>query len=359
MSKASSNGEAALRVADPNRKGRCDALLLAGHGSRDEDAGREFAALVERLRRYLPGMPVDYGFLEFARPTISEAAERLLVSKPRRVAVLPGMLMAARHMKNDIPSEIHLIQRRFPGSEFIFGADLGINAHLLQLARKRIEAAEKQAPSDYRRDQALLLVIGRGTSDSDANSNITKVTRMLWEGMGFGWAETGYTGVTAPLVPDALKRIAGLGMRDIVVFPWFLFDGRLLKHKIRGGCRKFQQANRQFRLFEAEHFNDHEQTALAFLDRLRDIEQGTGNMMNCQLCKYREQIVGYEDEVGMPQAGHHHHVRGIGTDSSHGHDHHGHSHGHHRVHSHDHRQGHSPASGGVENKGSGRREGRR
>ena len=320
MSKAPSS-EAVLHLADPNREGKCDALLLAGHGSRDEDAGREFAALVERLRRHLPHMQVDYGFLEFASPTIGEGAERLLAGKPRRIAVLPGMLMAARHMKNDIPSEIHLIQRRFPETEFIFGADLGINAHLLQLAKARIEAAEEKAPGDYQRDQALLLVIGRGTSDSDANSNIAKVTRMLWEGLGFGWAETGYTGVTTPLVPALLERVAKLDIRDIVVFPWFLFDGRLLKHKIRGSCRKFQQAHREFRLFEAEHFNDHEQTALAFLDRLRDLEQGTGNMMNCQLCKYREQIVGYEDEVGMPQTGHHHHVRGIGTDGGHSHSH--------------------------------------
>ena len=321
MSKAPSSGGAVPHFADPHREGKCDALLLAGHGSRDEGAGREFAALVDRLRRHLPGMPVDYGFLEFARPTIGEAAERLLADKPRRIAVLPGMLMAARHMKNDIPSEIHLIQRRFPATEFIFGADLGINAHLLQLAKVRIEAAEKQAPGDYRRDQALLLVIGRGTSDSDANSNITKVTRMLWEGLGFAWAETGYTGVTMPLVPAVLERVAKLGIRDLVIFPWFLFDGRLLKRKIRDNCRKFQQLHGQLRLFEAEHFNDHEQTALAFLDRLRDLEQGTGNMMNCQLCKYREQIVGYEDEVGMPQAGHHHHVRGLGTDGGHSHSH--------------------------------------
>ena len=42
--------------------------------------------------------------------------------------------------------------------------------------------------------------------------------------------------------------------------------------------------------------------------------------MNCQLCKYRTQIVGYEGAAGAPQAGHHHHVRGIGAGD--GHDHH-------------------------------------
>ncbi len=39
--------------------------------------------------------------------------------------------------------------------------------------------------------------------------------------------------------------------------------------------------------------------------------------MNCQLCKYRTQIIGYEHDAGLPQTGHHHHVRGIGIDGHH------------------------------------------
>ena len=79
------------------------------------------------------------------------------------------------------------------------------------------------------RAETLLVVVGRGTSDPDANSNVAKVTRMLWEGMGFGWAEMGYSGVTFPLVGPALEHAAKLGYRRIVVFPYFLFTGVLVK----------------------------------------------------------------------------------------------------------------------------------
>jgi sirohydrochlorin cobaltochelatase len=59
--------------------------------------------------------------------------------------------------------------------------------------------------------------------------------------------------------------------------------------------------------------------------------------MNCKLCKYREQVLGFEAEVGLPQESHHHHVEGIGTGSTpdHHHDHeqgHGHAQGHHHHH---------------------------
>jgi sirohydrochlorin cobaltochelatase len=34
--------------------------------------------------------------------------------------------------------------------------------------------------------------------------------------------------------------------------------------------------------------------------------------MNCAMCKYREQVLGFEAEVGLRQESHHHHVEGIG-----------------------------------------------
>ena len=55
---------------------------------------------------------------------------------------------------------------------------------LLEVARQRIEAAEAASPQRVPREETLLMVVGRGTSDPDANSNISKVARMLWEGHG-------------------------------------------------------------------------------------------------------------------------------------------------------------------------------
>ena len=33
--------------------------------------------------------------------------------------------------------------------------------------------------------------------------------------------------------------------------------------------------------------------------------------MNCSLCKYRAQVLGFEQEVGLDQSSHHHHVEGL------------------------------------------------
>ncbi|TMJ70160.1 MAG: sirohydrochlorin chelatase, partial [Alphaproteobacteria bacterium] len=162
-----------------------------------------------------------------------------------------------------------------------------------------------------------LVVVGRGTNDPDANSNISKLARMLWEGMGLGWAEAAFSGVAHPPVDAALMRSAALGFRRIVVFPYFLFTGVLVK-------RIYAQTDTVAALFpeiefvKALYLRDHEGVLGTFRDRV--VELGDGQpAMNCQLCKYRTQIVGYERDAGTPQTGHHHHVRGIGTDGHHHH----------------------------------------
>src|SRR5690348_13093757 len=193
------------------------AVLLCGHGSRDPEAVAEFERAADALRRRLPEFDFATGYLEFARPTIRDGLAGLAARGARRIHAVPGMLFAASHVKNDLPWEINSFAAANPAIEVRLARDLSIDAKLLAAAAERIAGA---APD--RRDETLLVVVGRGTNDPDANSNIAKVARMLWEGMGFAWAETAFSGVAHPRVAAALRRSAGLGLRRVVVFPYFL-----------------------------------------------------------------------------------------------------------------------------------------
>jgi sirohydrochlorin cobaltochelatase len=301
------------------------AILVVGHGTRSVAGVDEFNCLAQHLREVFPERDCAIGFLEFARPTIDDGLRELLSRGATRITAVPGMLMAAGHAKNDIPSELNEFQAANPGIEISYGTELGLHAKMLQAARDRIESVEHEFGPDYQRKETLLMVVGRGASDSDANSNIAKITRMLWEGMGFGWAETCYSGVTHPLVPEGLERAHRLGFRSVVVFPYFLFTGRLI-NRIYEAVDAHQAEHPEIKVAKAPYLNDHPKVLEAFVDRLRDTENGDGRM-NCQLCQYREQIIGFEARQGMPQVGHHHHVRGAGTDADH-HHHHDHPHEH-------------------------------
>ncbi|MEX6507420.1 sirohydrochlorin chelatase [Jiella sp. M17.18] len=288
------------------------ALMLCGHGSRDKGAVTEFAGLAEKLKARLPDWTTDYGYLEFAKPIIRDGLDRLREQGATRIQALPGMLFAAGHAKNDIPSVLNTYAAQ-TGVTIEYGRELGIDPKMVRAAGERIR--ECLRANGWRDGEPLhdtmLVVVGRGASDPDANSNVAKVMRMLWEGLGFGWGETAYSGVTFPLVEPGLEHASRLGYRRIVVFPYFLFTGVLVR-RIYEHTDIVAARHPEITFLKASYLGAHDLVVETFVDRLAEIIEGTGNM-NCQMCKYREQVLGFEAEVGLAQESHHHHVEGIGS----------------------------------------------
>lgn len=331
-------------------------VMVCGHGSRDEDAVREFDSVAAGIRARLPQYQVESGFLEFAQPIIRDGLDKLREAGHDRVLAVPGMLFAAGHAKNDIPSVLATYEAQNPGLQIDYGRELAIDNRMIQAAGDRIKEALAAAGDDVSKEETLLMVVGRGASDPDANANVAKVMRLLWEGFGFGWGETCYSGVTFPLVEPGLEHAAKLGYRRIIVFPYFLFTGILVK-RIYDYTDLVAARHPEIEFIKAPYLSDHPAVLDNFAERVEEILNGE-NLMNCKLCKYREQVLGFEDQVGLPQESHHHHVEGIGTgpaeaDHHHAHDHahdhghsqdHGHSHGGHSHgdHDHDHAHGHHP-----------------
>jgi sirohydrochlorin cobaltochelatase len=340
-------------------------VMICGHGSRSKSAVTEFAVLAEKLAPMFPDWPVEYGYLEFATPVIKTGLDKLRGQGVTHVLAVPGMLFAAGHAKNDIPSVLNTYASEH-GITIQYGRELAVDLQMLQAAGDRISAALAEADAangPVPRSETCLVVIGRGASDPDANSNISKIARMLWEGMGFGWAEVGYSGVTFPLVQPCLEHVTRLGFKRIVVFPYFLFSGILID-RIYGFTDEVADAHPDIEIIKAGYLNDHPKVIATFADRVREILNGSNNM-NCAMCKYRAQVLGFENEVGLPQESHHHHVEGQGVsapgsnvedcdlcdhfctgacrlDAGHSHDRHSHDHSHDHLHdhTHDHDHGH-------------------
>jgi precorrin-8X/cobalt-precorrin-8 methylmutase len=279
------------------------AIVLAGHGSRDPDGLREFEQLVALMRARLGGRRLDYGYLEFARPTLAEAVQASITAGSRRIVVVPALLFAATHAKNDMPGELQVLQQAFPNIALHFGAALDLHPLLLRLAQQRIVEAEALAPHYIRRADTCLVVVGRGTSDPDANSEISKLCRMLEEGMGFGTSFVCYSGTAKPLVADGLRAAARLGHKRIIVLPLLLFDGILVK-RIYDAAAALAARHPDLEVLATHYMGVHPDIADVFLARAHEGVEGRAHM-NCSLCKYRVQIVGFERQVGEPQRPHH------------------------------------------------------
>ncbi len=310
-------------------------VMVCGHGSRDEDAVSEFLNFAKKLKNQLLQYELDWGFLEFANPVIKSGLDSLRQKGIKEIMSIPVMLFAAGHAKNDIPSVLNAYQAQYPELSISYGRELGIDLKLVRAAGERVKEAIEHADGYITPEETLLMVIGRGASDPDANSNVSKVTRMLWEGLGLGWAETAYSGVTFPLIKPGLEHASKLGYKRIVVFPYFLFTGILVK-RIYQYTDLVAAEHPEIQFVKAAYLNDHPLVLDTFSERIEEIRNGVNNM-NCKLCKYREQFLGFENEVGLRQESHHHHVEGIGTGHSHSQ-----GHGHSNDHDHPHDHGHHP-----------------
>ena len=335
-------------------------VMVCGHGSRSQAAVDEFAKLAEGLKPHFPDWPVDYGYLEFANPVMRDGLDNLRNAGCDHILAVPGMLFAAMHAKNDIPTVLNT----YAAKHYLrveYGRELGVDPKMIEAASDRIQEAVNKANFDHGDlplHDTCLVVIGRGASDPDANANVSKVARLLQEGMGFGWAEVGYSGVTFPLVEPCLDHVAKLGYKRVIVFPYFLFAGVLID-RIYGFTDEAAARYPDLDFIKASYLNDHPKVIETFAERIREILAGENNM-NCGMCKYREQILGFEAEQGMAQESHHHHVEGQGAnapgatvetcdlcddfctgacrlDMDHNHEHthtHSHDHDHHHDHSH-------------------------
>ena len=336
-------------------------VMICGHGSRSQAAVDEFAVLAEKLPAYLPNDWItDYGYLEFANPVIRDGLDRLRNAGCERILAVPGMLFAAMHAKNDIPTVLNTYAAKH-GINVQYGRELGVDPKMIAAAGARVQEAVDLANAeqgDLPLHETCLVVIGRGASDPDANGNVSKIARLLWEGMGFGWCEVGYSGVTFPLVEPCLEHVTRLGYKRVIVFPYFLFTGILID-RIYGFTDRVAARHPEIQFFKAGYLNDHPKVLETFAERITEqisatpppncgicqyrtqvlaiegedvrhitsderaaIATGTGADHSaysdvppptCVMCKYRSAVLGFEGEVGAVQESHHHHVEGQGA----------------------------------------------
>ncbi|MEW2251869.1 sirohydrochlorin chelatase [Streptomyces sp. NPDC006975] len=298
------------------------ALLIAGHGTRDDAGAEAFRDFVRELGRRHPELPVAGGFIELSPPPLGEAVTELVERGVRRFAAVPLMLVSAGHAKGDIPAALAREKERHPGISYTYGRPLGPHPSLLKVLERRLE----QVLDGVDRSEVTVLLVGRGSTDPDANAEVFKAARLLWEGRGYAAVETAFVSLAAPDVPSGLERCAMLGARRIVVLPYFLFTG-ILPDRVREQTGQWAAAHPELDVRSADVIGPEPELLDLVMERYQEAVKGDLRM-NCDSCVYRIALPGFEDKVGLPQQPHFH------PDDDGDHHHHGHGHGHTHSHAH-------------------------
>ena len=280
--------------------GDAPALMIVGHGSRDPRGAREFHALVALVRRRNPSLTVEGGFIELSRQPISECVDRLAESGARNVAAVPLMLLAAGHAKDDIPATLVREKMGHPEMSFSYGRALGIRPELLELVDERISAVVLEEE----KKETAVLIVGRGSSDPDANSDLCKIARLYYEGRPYPVVESAYVSMTPPDVAEGLDRCLRLGVKRVILFSYFLFTG-VLEERIRGQGEAFAEANPGVEVRYAGYFGPDKRVADLVVERYTEAVGGDIRM-NCDVCVHRIALPGFEEKVGAPATPHYH-----------------------------------------------------
>lgn len=333
-------------------------LVVVGHGTSSPVGAERFHAFVDRVRRRAPELPlVEGGFIELSAPPVATAVAKVVAAGYREFVAVPLVLTAAGHGKGDIPAALARERLRHPGLRYRYGRPLGPHPVLQEIVADRIDAALRPAGQGKRRDPrtgTYVVLVGRGSTDPDANAEVAKVARLLWEGRGFAGVEPAFVSLTEPSVPAALEKVRRLGARRVVVAPYLLFPG-VLPDRIVAQARAYDAAHPAMEVRTAGLIDDGDRLADLVVERYHEAIKGDIRM-NCDTCAYRVTIPGFADKVGRPQTPHHHpddaahpHVHGTRPDDHpgahagdrRGADHHGDRDAdHHGPHAVDHHAGH-------------------
>lgn len=286
------------------------AILIVGHGSRDQEGNDQVRTFIKNLSAKIDesGL-VETCFLEFEQPTVDQGINTCVQKGAKEVIIIPLMLLQAGHSKIHIPASIDVAKMKYPGVKFTYGRPIGIHDESTNICVNRLTELGENV-EEPESDTAVIL-LGRGGSDPDANSDLYKIGRLLWEKTNYKIIEPAFMGVTDPLLQEGVERCLKLGAKKIIILPYFLFTGILIK-RLEELMEQFKIDFHENEFKLADFFGFHEGLETIVIDRIEEALKDEVKM-NCDTCQYRINAAAY--------IGHHHH-------HDHDHEHHHHSHDH-------------------------------
>ena len=188
------------------------ATLLLIHGV-DPTWGRaQGRALVDHLQVRLR-QPVAFCLDGNSSPSVETAIQELQARGCRRILVLP-VGPPTEGLTTELAARLTEWRDDWPALTFQRGAAITASEWCGWLRATAMEVVAQQP------EQAALLLLGAGTTDSVTNADLAKLTQITLEASRFARVDHIYAGNARPDLADAAHLLNRLDVRDVVVVPW-------------------------------------------------------------------------------------------------------------------------------------------
>lgn len=214
-------------------------LVIVGHGSLRSDSGLAMIRVAAALReRY--GLVAEAGFLNFSRPTLSDALERVVAQGANKIVVQPYFLVSGVYVQRDLPREVERATSRFPGILIELAEPFGETAVVEEILLTRIASVVRGRVGE--RVGSGLLVMAHGSPLAAANEAAEKVSARLAARTTFAWHSVGFLECAQPDIAAAIDAATAAGVEELIALPYFLHEGRHAREDLprllaEGGAR--------------------------------------------------------------------------------------------------------------------------
>jgi precorrin-8X/cobalt-precorrin-8 methylmutase len=121
-------------------------VIVLAHGSKVRTGNEGLFTIVEMLRAMGKWDMVEPGFLQLAKPGLTEVVEVLVDRGAKRVVVMPLLLFSGNHVLKDIPEEIDIERKKFPDVEFCYAKNIGADERIAMIVSDRVDESVNQSP---------------------------------------------------------------------------------------------------------------------------------------------------------------------------------------------------------------------
>jgi sirohydrochlorin ferrochelatase len=199
------------------------AILYIGHGTRSKKGAKEAIAFIHRVRDRINVPIQEVSFLELTEPLIQEGFARCVERGATEITVVPLFLLAAGHIKQDIPLVLTSLQAKYPRISIVVKDPFGVQAEILDgIAELVFSKAGGMNPQDR------LLIVGRGSSDPAIQADFSAIAAGLKARLGISHVDVCFLAAANPTLDEGLEATTHNSCSRVIVVPYLLFSGLLL-----------------------------------------------------------------------------------------------------------------------------------
>ncbi|WP_026693481.1 sirohydrochlorin chelatase [Peribacillus kribbensis] len=212
------------------------AILYIGHGTRSKIGAAEAKLFIESVMERVHAPIQEMSFLELTAPSIEEGFERCVQEGASSIHVVPLFLLAAGHIKVDIPEALKPLAEKYPGIPIHTANPFGVQERILDAIQELVyDTAGSTASEDS------VLIVGRGSSEKQIHDRFADIARGIQSRLNVHSVRVCYLAAASPSFQDGMASIVKEAKGRIIVIPYLLFGGLLLAEVNREVSRQKSQ----------------------------------------------------------------------------------------------------------------------